>query len=72
MKNKTFEQSITRLEEIVAILEDGNIPVDDTLKYFEEGIKLAEFCNTRLDKAKQKIVELSKLEAEDENAEQPR
>ncbi len=69
LKKPTFEQSSARLEEIVKILEDGNIPIDESLKLFEEGTKLAEFCNLCLDNAQQKIIELTELEAEAENAE---
>jgi len=70
LKKQTFEQSAARLEEIVKKLEMGNIPIDESLKLFEEGTKLAEFCNSCLDNAQQKIIELTELEAEDANAEQ--
>ncbi|NLB36486.1 MAG: exodeoxyribonuclease VII small subunit [Clostridiales bacterium] len=70
LKKQTFEQSAARLEEIVKKLEMGNIPIDESLKLFEEGTKLAEFCNSCLDNAQQKIIQLTELEAEDANAEQ--
>ncbi len=70
LKKQTFEQSAARLEEIVKKLEMGNIPIDESLKLFEEGTKLAEFCNSCLDNAQQRIIELTELEAEDTNAEQ--
>lgn len=65
MKKQTYETSIKRLEEIVGILEQGSQPLEETLKLFEEGTKLAAYCNTCLDNAEQKITELSALEQED-------
>lgn len=68
MKKQTYESAMKRLEEIVRDLEDGSRPLEDTLKLFEEGTKLAAFCNTCLDTAEQKIVQLTSLEnPEDEH-----
>ena len=55
-----YEQAVTRLEEIVALLEKKETPLDDSIKLFEEGTKLAAFCNEKLSAAKQKITELTK------------
>lgn len=64
MKNSlSFEESITRLEEIVSALEEGNLPLEDSLKLFEEGTKLAKLCNTTLEKAEQKIITLTNEES---------
>lgn len=62
MKNSemTYEQAVTRLEEIVALLEKKDTPLEDRIKLFEEGTKLAAFCNEKLATAKQKITELTK------------
>lgn len=62
MKNSemTYEQAVTRLEEIVALLEKKDTPLEDSIKLFEEGTKLAAFCNEKLATAKQKITELTK------------
>ena len=54
----TYEQAMARLEEIVTKL-DGSLPLDESIKLFEESTKLASFCNTSLEKAKLKITELS-------------
>lgn len=51
----TFEAAVKRLEEIVEKLEQGNIPLDDSLSIFEEGIKLSRFCNARLEEIERKI-----------------
>ena len=55
----TYEQAMARLEEIVTKLDDGRLPLDESIKLFEESTKLASFCNTSLEKAKLKITELS-------------
>ena len=52
---KTFEGAMSRLEEIVRALEGGNVPLDDSLAMFEEGISLIRICNSRLDSAEQKV-----------------
>lgn len=54
-KKKTFEASITRLEEIVGLLERGDVPLEDALKLFEEGTKLCRECAALLDKAEQQV-----------------
>jgi len=51
----SFESSIERLNEIIRALEEGNIPLDDTLKIFEEGIKLSQHCRKQLDEAEEKV-----------------
>ena len=58
-----FEDGLKRLEEIVAKLESGNLPLDDSLKLFEEGVKLVRFCNERLAEAQQKVELLTKDQA---------
>lgn len=55
----TYEQAMERLEEIVEKLNDGSLPLDESIKLFEESTKLAAFCNKSLEKAKLKITELS-------------
>ena len=50
-KKLTFEQSMSRLEEIVGKLEQGECGLDESLKLFEEGAKLAASCNQMLDQA---------------------
>ena len=58
-----FEDGLKRLEEIVAKLESGNLSLDDSLKLFEEGVKLVRFCNERLAEAQQKVELLTKDQA---------
>ena len=59
-KSQSFEQSITRLDEIVRQLEQGNVPLEDALKLFQEGTALVDTCGKLLDKAEQKVAKLSK------------
>lgn len=60
-KTQTYEEAIARLEEIVAGLEQGDQPLDASMKLFEEGIGLVDFCSRKLEKAEQKITELSAI-----------
>ena len=54
-ENMTFEAAMTRLEEIVRLLESGNAPLDVSLSLYEEGVALVRLCNTRLDNAEQRV-----------------
>ncbi len=55
MAEKKFEAAMTRLEEIVQELEKGDLPLEQTLKLFEEGIRLSRICSKRLDDAERKV-----------------
>lgn len=55
MADKTFEESMKRLEEIVQQLEGGEMPLEDSLCVFEEGMKLAAFCSRKLEEAEKKV-----------------
>ena len=59
-KKMTFEQQLGRLEEIVAALEKGDVPLADSLALFTEGSKLIESCTKQLDQAEQQVVKLMK------------
>ena len=58
----TFEQAMTRLEELVSLLERGEAPLEESLALFEEGTKLIKQCTGLLDKAEQKITKLTRDE----------
>ena len=58
----SFETAMTRLEEIVRLLERGDAPLEQSLALFEEGTGLLKMCNGMLDNAEQKIMKLSKGE----------
>ena len=60
MADKTFEENMTRLEEIVTRLEKGDVPLSQSLSLFEEGTRLAAACRAELDQAEQQVVRLMK------------
>jgi exodeoxyribonuclease VII small subunit len=55
-----FEDALERLEKIVAQLEEGELALDESLKIFEEGIKLSRLCSSKLEEAEKKIEILMK------------
>ena len=60
MENRSFEQNMARLEQIVALLERGDARLADSLALFEEGTKLVSLCSGMLDNAQQQIMKLRK------------
>lgn len=56
----TFEQAISRLEEIVQALDGGELSLDESLKLFEEGIGLTRSCSKQLNDAQGKLEKLIK------------
>lgn len=50
-----FEQAMARLEVIVTELEKGDLPLDDSLRIFEEGIRLSKTCLKMLEEAERKV-----------------
>lgn len=59
-KKITFEQALGRLEEIVALLEKGDAPLDQSLELYEEGAALVRRCNTALEQAERRVTILMK------------
>jgi len=57
-KNLTFENALSRLEEIVTKLESGEITLDESIKAFEEGKELVHFCLGKLEQAEKKVRKL--------------
>jgi exodeoxyribonuclease VII small subunit len=58
----SFESSISRLTEIVEKLEQGELPLEDSLRLFEEGIKLSRISQERLDRAQKTVEELLRVD----------
>ena len=54
----SYEQSLKRLEEIVQRLESGQLPLDESLRLFEEGTRLTKVCQRRLTEAELRIERL--------------
>lgn len=57
-KSVTFEESMVRLDEIVKALEKGDVALEDSIKLFEEGTKLAAKCAQLLETAELKVTKL--------------
>jgi exodeoxyribonuclease VII small subunit len=55
MGKRNFEESLARLEQITEELESGELSLEDSLKKFDEGVKLADFCQQKLQEAQQKV-----------------
>ncbi len=58
----SFEAAMKRLEEVVKALENGETPLDQSLKLFEEGTALVRSCTALLNDAEQKVLKLVKAE----------
>ncbi len=69
MKKQTLDSAMTRLDEILNLLENGSNDLEESMKLYEEGVNLVSCCNKALLKAKQKITELSENHGDDENNE---
>lgn len=61
---KKFEDYMTRLDEIVKIMETGSGTLEETLSLYEEGVGLSKICNKMLDEAEQKVTVLTKSNGE--------
>ncbi len=56
----SFENALEQLEEIVQRLEKGELPLEESLKLYEDGIRLSRFCHAKLEEAEGKIELLMK------------
>lgn len=54
-KSNSFEKSLAELEKIVQQLEQGDLPLDDAMQAFEQGIRLTRNCQQQLESAEQKV-----------------
>ena len=54
-QNKSFEQNMQRLEQIVRAMERGDVPLEESLKLFQEGTELVRSCNELLDNAQLQV-----------------
>jgi exodeoxyribonuclease VII small subunit len=55
MAKEKFEDALEKLEDIVRKMEAGDIPLNDALKSFEEGIKLIRFCSAKLEETERRV-----------------
>ena len=58
MDNITFEQAMSRLEEIIAALEDNQISLEKSVDLFQEGIKLSKICSDKLAGIEDKVAKI--------------
>lgn len=58
-KNMTYEEAVIKLEDIVKALEKNNLPLENSIKLFQEGTELTAYCSKLLNEAEQKITILS-------------
>jgi len=61
LKVKDFESALKSLEGIVVQLEAGDLTLDRALELFEEGIRISQFCNSKLEEAERKVEILIKV-----------
>ncbi len=54
-KELTFEQALAELQSVVERLEAGQVPLADSLALYERGMELVGLCNTKLDRAEQRV-----------------
>lgn len=64
MSKENFEESMKKLETIVTELENGNLNLDESVKKFEEGMKIAKQCNNILEETEKKITILLENDGE--------
>ena len=57
-KNTTFEENMVRLEQIVRTMEKGDVPLEESLKLFQEGTALVQKCTKLLDAAEQQVTQI--------------
>ncbi|MBN1365733.1 MAG: exodeoxyribonuclease VII small subunit [Syntrophaceae bacterium] len=62
MAKEKFEDALEKLEDIVRKMEAGDMPLDETLKSFEEGIKLIRFCSSKLEETERRVETLLEKE----------
>jgi len=59
MESLTFEDAYAQLEAAVTALQDGQMPLERALQHYEEGMRLAQYCNELLQKAELRVQQLS-------------
>jgi exodeoxyribonuclease VII small subunit len=61
-KPEQFEDALKKLEKTVEKLEHGNLPLEEAMEAFTEGVQLVKYCNQKLDEAENKVQRLLKDE----------
>ena len=55
----TYEQAVGRLEEIAGLMESGKLSLDESMKLYDESVRLTEFCYSTLEAFKQRVYEVT-------------
>lgn len=58
MKEKSYEEAIKRLEAIVGLLEKNEVPLEESIALFQEGIELSQYCNHKLENIQYKVAKI--------------
>jgi len=66
-KKLSFEEAVKKLEDIVAKLEEENVPLEKAIDYYQEGMKLSKLCDEKLQEAQEKVTQI----LNDNNEEEP-
>ncbi|MDX1586306.1 MAG: exodeoxyribonuclease VII small subunit [Balneolaceae bacterium] len=66
-ERQSFEEALSRLEEIVNELEDESISLEETIRLYEEGIKLSKKCTETLEQAELRIEKVNEQHADNED-----
>ncbi|EXJ22766.1 Exodeoxyribonuclease VII small subunit [Alkalibacterium sp. AK22] len=68
-KEKTFDEAMKELESIVDKLEQGDVPLEEALDQFQEGIKLSRHCKNIIEEAEKTVTQMVSESAEEKEAE---
>jgi exodeoxyribonuclease VII small subunit len=55
---QSFEEAVTKLEKIVEKLEEGDVPLEKAIEYYQQGMKLSKFCNDKLTKVEKQMEQI--------------
>lgn len=57
-KKQSFAEAMTKLEEIVGLLEKGDVPLEDAITLYKEGMELSHFCHEKLQSAESQLISI--------------
>lgn len=60
----SFEEALTKLEEIVEKLEVGDVPLEKAINYYQEGMKLSKICSDKLNNVQKKMTQIMNEQGE--------
>lgn len=63
----TFEEAMEKLEQVVEVLEEGDVPLEEAIAKYKEGMELAKICHQKLTNVEEQLTEILKENGETEN-----